>query len=272
MVFLNRKARLATLNGPAPEKVSEVSVALRNRIVAAETGREFFNQIITNRSFRDDLPVNEVLDFVASHKDAATAELVISELDGEAGKSLSASDRAFAKLAFEAAVGSAPDEASWPQAIRSAFAKSETSKDPTAVMFWPTLLGALVTQAKMDPTVVMEVHRAAFDRAAKFRMENNGPSELLRAAWRLATLQLDANDPDACRETIRRTTDQLQSRPGKLGTNTLQIGIRLLERLQTASLGETTENLLATLNKDAENSATMKEAYAKFLQPPATDP
>jgi len=268
--FQRRHFLLAKDRGLGQQARDEITSELFRQLAEKNKARDghFLSEILTNRTYRDDRPVNECFALLDALADDATFRKLLTEINGDSGKAILPHDRAFVELAFGLCLAAPSPDLN--DRVDKAFQATEKSTDPAAYMYWPSLLGDLMVAKKCDPGNILHLRQKAIERLLSTDKGDSRQEELLRAAAALAEFCASTGNPAPLREGMPRILDDLSSRKQNRSPAQLRMALRILDALSALEEKDSALTLLKLVEPDVRKSSKTLASYSKYL--PETPP
>ncbi len=268
--FQRRHFLLAKDRGLRQQARDQITSDLFRQLAEKSQARDghFLNEILTNRTYRDDRPVNECLALLDALADEATFRKLLTEINGDNGKAILPHDRAFIELALGLCLAAPSPDLN--DRVDKAFQATEKSTDPAVYMYWPALLGDLMIAKKCDSPNILHLWQKALERLLSTGQGDSRQEELLRATAALAEFCTSTKNPAPLQEWMPRILDDLSSQKQNRSPSQLRMALRILDALSALEEKDSANSLLKLVEPEVRKSPKTLASYSKYL--PETPP
>lgn len=271
--FKRRQLDLAKINGQEAEVRKALLMELRQTLADPKRGSQFLTEIIQNRAYRSDRPVNDFALLCAMFKDPTLNDQVLQTLSGKEMTGIESSKRKFVELMLNVTASGVPPDAEWNQKVTRALAATERLTNGSDFLFWPAVLGDVLLALDAPAPAVLELRQQTFNRATK--LESNPPEDLketLRTGEYLLEACVQSQNPELATKTAQTLLERLDKFNGKLTDDSLGMIRRSMDSL--VKLGDTAsaDTLFAKVRAQAEARPKVWDIYSKYLPTPKPSP
>jgi len=268
LAIQNRYLALAGDNGAKELALGAVRGNLKKKLSEVDKGTDFLNAAVKARNYKDLRPTSELLSLLLLLGDESELRSVKDTVEKSNNSGLEASDRIFAALALEAKLSDGKVDESWKNKITKGYLLSEKNSNPAVVMFWPSLLGDVLTEKKLSPEMLFYLRQRGFERMLLAKPDQTSyAEELIRAGGLLIDTGLAQGNEKVVSETVASLQGALQSRESQLNEGSLRLMLGPIEQL--AAAGQTAQSgaLVSLVEKDVRANKALADPYAKYLKP-----
>lgn len=268
LAIQNRYLAQAGDNGAKELALGAVRGDLKKKLSESDKGTDFLNAAVKARNYKDLRPTSELLSLLLLLGDESELRSVKETVEKSNNSGLEASDRIFAALAMEAKLSDGKVDESWKNKITKGYLLSEKSSNPAVVMFWPSLLGDVLTDKKLSPEMLFHLRQRGFERMLLAKPDQTSYSEeLIRSGGLLIDAGLAQGNEKAVSDTVASLQGALQARSNKLNEASLRLMLAPIEQLAAAGQTAQSEALVSLVEKDVRDTKALADPYAKYLKP-----
>lgn len=222
--FLRRKLALAENQDDAEATRAEVITTLSERLAlsedAQESNRGFFANLTRHRGWHEDREQNPLFTLLTELRDAELMDQISAQMDEPSLRKFPTGIRALIPLTVETCRPEWTPTDEWTQAMTSAMEVAKRSSNYGESLYWLGLVGNHLAAVDPASDSLLEIRRAAFQRAKQGDRNNATETrETLRAARSLMVC-IAARDDDA---DLAQTAEELHDCLSKRITPTTEV-------------------------------------------------